>query len=490
MTNRRLNTRSHMRAVSSLLCILLGVPVSTQGQITILNPDYSSTASKFGEAIGFVDDLLLVTAPASWNGQTGTIFTYRFDGTTWASVGTIEPDPSTDLNWFGQELETTNNRIAIAANGTVHVLRHENDSTWVEEFAYSTKGSFVAAFSDDFLAVRPNSVSSDSMQVFERSDTTWSHHDSIYRQDVDEFAGNPLTTYKSACFSDQRLIVTDAVDTEFGNMAGAVRSFELRSGEWSYEQKILPPSQSDAIEFGRRISCLSDRFIVSNGNLDFFVYEVGGSGDWELIQQFRLSGDPHDGYVLDLASLDGYLVVGELAGVGHGLISVFRDDGDGYRLIRKLPTPRPTESDGLDGNFGNEVAISRAFVGVGAPDRYRIGPDSVEYWKGEAYVFQIAGIEHSPQPTGTLSTNELTWSHIYPNPGRGAQTVEYTIPIDSEVVAEIYSVTGQLVLRRTQGWQAAGEKTMELGTHDLPSGVYFLTISAQSLRLSQSFVVL
>ena len=65
----------------------------------------------------------------------------------------------------------------------------------------------------------------------------------------------------------------------------------------------------------------------------------------------------------------------------------------------------------------------------------------------------------------------------YPNPFVGSTTIVYTIPVESAVKFEVYSVTGVLVADLAQSHKPAGEYSETLTVGDLQPGLYLLKMT-------------
>jgi hypothetical protein len=91
----------------------------------------------------------------------------------------------------------------------------------------------------------------------------------------------------------------------------------------------------------------------------------------------------------------------------------------------------------------------------------------------------------------SLLPEEYSVTQNYPNPFNPSTTIKFSLPYESSVKINIYSITGEMIRELVNDVRQAGDhqaifNTMSLG-RDLASGVYFYTIEANSLNGNKSF---
>lgn len=94
------------------------------------------------------------------------------------------------------------------------------------------------------------------------------------------------------------------------------------------------------------------------------------------------------------------------------------------------------------------------------------------YHPHHAHLEAKANLESKPRAdfAAPLSVEVIT----YPNPFVGSTTIVYTIPVESAVKFEVYSVAGVLVADLAQSHKLAGEYRETLTVEDLQPGLYLL----------------
>jgi hypothetical protein len=78
----------------------------------------------------------------------------------------------------------------------------------------------------------------------------------------------------------------------------------------------------------------------------------------------------------------------------------------------------------------------------------------------------------------------------YPNPARGATTIKYQLPEESQVRLEIYNVSGQLVKTVNEGQKPAGYHRIDLNSAQLSNGIYLYRLHAGEFSATKKLVVL
>lgn len=74
---------------------------------------------------------------------------------------------------------------------------------------------------------------------------------------------------------------------------------------------------------------------------------------------------------------------------------------------------------------------------------------------------------------------EFSLSQNYPNPFNPSTVLNFGLPVESEVTLSVYNSIGELVKVVANGMFQAGSHNLNFNASDLPSGIYFYSISAK-----------
>ena len=97
-------------------------------------------------------------------------------------------------------------------------------------------------------------------------------------------------------------------------------------------------------------------------------------------------------------------------------------------------------------------------------------------------------------PTGiSESLNKVYTYQLYqnfPNPFNPVTTIKYTIPKNSFVYIKLYDVLGKEIKTLVAGEETAGNYEVKFDGSDLPSGIYFYTMSVENYFTTKKMIIL
>jgi hypothetical protein len=89
-------------------------------------------------------------------------------------------------------------------------------------------------------------------------------------------------------------------------------------------------------------------------------------------------------------------------------------------------------------------------------------------------------VSGAPSIEAITHPRALTLHPAYPNPFNPVTTISYELPVRSIVKVEIYNVLGQKTAELLNAIKSAGHHSISWDAGDLPSGVYFVRMSART----------
>jgi len=132
-----------------------------------------------------------------------------------------------------------------------------------------------------------------------------------------------------------------------------------------------------------------------------------------------------------------------------------------------------------------------------------IGLDSTLDWEGELIFSQAVGgddtnitismnISSSNDAEGNVAfiPENFGISSAYPNPFNATTIISYSVPVATNISLELYNLLGQRVQTLFEGRQQAGTHSTNLIANDLPSGLYFVRLSADQQSSTQKVMLI
>jgi len=81
-------------------------------------------------------------------------------------------------------------------------------------------------------------------------------------------------------------------------------------------------------------------------------------------------------------------------------------------------------------------------------------------------------------------------SQNYPNPFNPTTTIRYSIPQDSKVSLEVFSILGELVSTVVNEYQSAGKYTVSFNGSRFASGTYIYRLTANQNVITKKMVLI
>jgi hypothetical protein len=145
------------------------------------------------------------------------------------------------------------------------------------------------------------------------------------------------------------------------------------------------------------------------------------------------------------------------------------------------------------GNSLNWIALNsvKASVLSNSPKKYSFNDMNLQTGK---YLYRLKMIDNDGSfDYSIIVENEISvpinfdLTQNYPNPFNPNTKINYQLPVDANVIMEVYNITGQKVLELVNQDQAAGYYSVDFGASKLTSGVYIYRLLASDKETGNNF---
>ncbi len=370
----------------------------------------AALGDSFGGAVSISGHRVVVGAmgyDAGALSDSGSVYTYRFDGTSWGDEAKLEPSFASADERFGRSVTISGNLVVVgAANedaadsvfGSVFIYRHDG-SSWSEDEelfdggSSSLFGRSVSISGERVVVGGPlhdGAGPSSGIAYVLREGAFWAAEAKIEASDpaMDDQFGNAVS------IDGDVLAVGVRLDDDAGLNSGSAYIYRLIEGSWVQEAKIVASDAAAGDLFGGDISISGDIVVVSARNNDdagtssgsAYVYRFDGI-NW--IEEAKLTASDATTFwgFGNSVSISGDVVVVSANGAdgGLGAVYVFRYDGVGWVEEAKLVASDPQVED----EFGELVSIDG--------NRILVGADHGDAFAGSAYIFGYDGTTWTEQ---------------------------------------------------------------------------------------------
>ena len=252
-------------------------------QIKLVAPD-PTLDDRFGEAVAIYRHTAVVGASKDDdNGKnSGSVFVYVLDGTTWKPQTKIVPDDLGGSDAFGEAVSLDENTLAVGAPahthsgvrfaGAVYIFVREGDK-WEQQAKLTPDDPGKSAQFGSCISLSFNTVvvgaplhdtergkDAGAAYVFVRNGGRWRQQARLTSNDskaADRFGTGVATTGRSA-------IIGAPFRPEGAPGSGAAYSFVSVDGKWEEKEKITPDDAGQKINYGLWVAMSGNMVIVSS----------------------------------------------------------------------------------------------------------------------------------------------------------------------------------------------------------------------------------
>ncbi|MBN1349710.1 T9SS type A sorting domain-containing protein [candidate division KSB1 bacterium] len=495
----------------------LGKAITIAFRGTKLTASDGKADDTFGRALAISGDYAAIGSSHNDNlrgTDAGAVYIFKRSGNSWIEQEKLTADDGADGDILGSAIAIDGDYLVAGApwdddsgseSGAAYVFKREG-ANWIQQakltasdagvdnrfgisVAISGDYALVGAFFDDDFGSK-----SGSAYIFKRNGTTWGQQAILKASDGTE------GDWFGVCVSingDFAAIGSRYNDNENGTDAGAVYIFKREGTLWNEQQK-LRASDGAAGDLFHKAEIVGNHLVVGayqdddkgDNSGSIYVFEYNGSS-WSEQQKLTASdGGEGDNFGNDIAISRNRMVVGAYRdsdnGSNSGSIYVFDYDGSHWVEAEKI-----IAYDGDAGDYyGLCVDIDQDFILVAARNDDDKGNNA-----GAAYIY---GSMSTSVPFDLSTPKEATVFQIlpaYPNPFNPETTIRYAIPGDVDVKIAVFNMLGQRVRilengHRQQGYYSVHWDGRDDAGNSLTSGIYLCRIQAGEYRQSIKLAIL
>jgi hypothetical protein len=210
---------------------------------------------------------------------------------------------------------------------------------------------------------------------------------------------------------------------------------------------------------------------VSANQLDVYLVKTDSLGDTLWTRTYGQAGSDY-GYSVQQTPDDGYIVAGTAWTLGTNETNIYliKTDSTGDTLWTLIYVGSDSEYGvSLDQSQGRGYIVGGSiWTFIDPPDCWllKTGPDTV--------------VSGAPSIEAITHPRALTLHPAYPNPFNPVTTISYEVPVRGIVRVDVYNVLGRKTAELVHDIASAGRHCVRWDAGELPSGVYFVRLSART----------
>ena len=120
---------------------------------------------------------------------------------------------------------------------------------------------------------------------------------------------------------------------------------------------------------------------------------------------------------------------------------------------------------------------------------YLSGVDGFDNYSAHSSYVLIAGDSLLRVNDAVPAPEAFVLHQNYPNPFNSATTISFTLPRASRMSLTLFDVTGRHVRSLCEGWREPGYHALNFDADNLPSGIYFLCLSAEKFSATRKILL-
>ncbi len=483
-----------MKNTIKFILILLLISGSITAQIKRVSPDNLTKSAIFGKAVSTFGNWAAISAPGhdtETQYKCGVVFMYYYSEGEWHTHSSISPQDAADLKYFGYSVKLTGNRLFVGAtgdnakgpfSGAVYCYELVNNK-WEFKQKIISEGKAAQYFGSSITSIGNTLVigaylgsgktaKSGVVYVYKNLLNSWVLSQNLFDENGND---NQQFGYDIDMQYEGTIIIGSPKANGVKEQAGAVYVFDKSVSGYQFVSKLIDPNGEYGNQFGRSVSLYNNYLAIGShlSNIQsgtpgtVFLYKKA-LNKWELNTKISNTYKNKDYFGYDVAISRNYLLVGapnyNIEDVGNvGSAFLYKNDDGEWKVIDniKLVGEKPIDY------FGSSVFMDSLNLIVGA----HLNGDTD---KGAAYISKLSAITGETDPLPEYFSLEQN----YPNPFNASTRIIYTIKESNITRLILYDILGRKVKTLVNELKEPGKYYYNLTSDRLASGVYFYRIEA------------
>jgi len=220
------------------------------------------------------------------------------------------------------------------------------------------------------------------------------------------------------------------------------------------------------------------------------IFSRGTINDPDWIELYNPSSTPIDISGYKIYDNNGYNGTKPKMEITPGAVI----NGNGYFVV---VTDDSTHASGFGlSSLGEEIWFEDAaglviddviFPAMDSINSYSRFPDGTSVWYLTTTITKGAANTITDVEDEEISVNDFCLEQNYPNPFNPSTTINYSLPYASNIKIIVYNLIGEVVNELANFTQQAGNYSIRFDADGLSSGIYFYSITANSVDGKQNY---
>jgi hypothetical protein len=480
----------------------------------------ASAQSQFGNSVSISGDYVVVGAyTSSDNGlYSGSAYIFKRDGTNWTQEAKLLPSDGATYDYFGNSVSISGDYVVIGtpfdddngeSSGSAYIYKRDGTNWTQETKLLASDGvtddefGFTVAISGDYVVVGAplDEGTIGSAYIFKREGTSWTQQAKLEASDAtaDIYFGNSVSI-----FGDYAIIGAYQGNGNVNN-SGSAYIFKREDTNWLEQEKLFASDGSSGDYFGFSVSISGNYAVVGAKNDEDNGFHAGSAYIFKMedpnwIEQVKLL--PNEVASSDVfgcaVSISGNnLIVGARGDDGNGMNS-----GAAYMFEKNSPSVSGTVTDAntndplegavitlgtsyadttnSSGFYNIEDVVAGTYTLTCELTGYETFTTEIDVEGNETIDIELQILSGIDNPFALQKNVSVT---NYPNPFDSETTISYCIPLNNNVIIEIYDIMGKKIKTLVNEYQASGNHSVVWNGKDereqsVNNGVYFCRITA------------